>query len=393
MKMRVQAGLILLAAAVMGLASCDHYVCGSGPVLNSSGCTAGTSSLNGGGTTSGTPAALEYFIDTGSIGAASLDTSNNYNLIPNFTSPQQNTLDFDGMTIVQQQWLYVDLMSSIEAYSIDGTTGDLTAITGSPWPSGNIESSCFITDPAGKFLFMCGANQEQVTVFAINQSTGALTTVGVFSTGFDAIQATTDGLGKFLYVTAGNLGSTVAVFSIGSSGSLTPIVGSPFSISIAQLEGEPTGKFLVGVTGNGANNGFTTDNHVYVFAINQTTGALTPVLGSPFATTYTPGSLVVHPSGTFVYTFNETVSVTSPMEGFQFNSTTGTLTPLANSPFTTLEVAAGIFDQSGAYLFMNPDSTLTVATVDTTTGALTSISSPIPDVGSVAGDWAVTDPQ
>ena len=104
----------------------------------------------------------------------------------------------------------------------------------------------WLRDPAGKFLFLLGADADEVSVFTIDQTSGALTLVGTSPVGVGfAEQATTDGLGKFLYVTAGNLGGSVAVFSIGSTGALTPVAGSPFAIRIAQLEGEPSGKFLL----------------------------------------------------------------------------------------------------------------------------------------------------
>lgn len=242
-------------------------------------------------------------------------------------------------------------------------------------------------------MFVTGANDDQVWVFAINQTTGALTTVGSFSTGIFGGEAATDGLGRYLYVTAGNLGSEVDVFSISPTGSATPgslTLVATQTISIAVLQGELTGNFMLGVTGNGANNGVGSDNHIYVYSINQSTGALTQ-FGSPFATTYIPSTLAVHPSGTLVYTFNQTVSGPSPMEGFTFTS--GLLTPLASSPFSALTAPDGVFDQSGAYLFMRQGTTLIVASVDTT-GAVTSIGTPITNAGNpVAQSQAATDPK
>ncbi len=374
----------VVVLATMWLVGCGHYTCGI--TFGSSTCT----SSGGGNVQGGTPAAFDYFEDSGTLGGAILNTAGKFILIPNFVSPPQTLSGIGGMVIVQKQWLYMALTGGlqIQAYSINGGNGALTAISGSPFSSPDTDA--ITSDPAGKFLFLSGANDNQVTVFAINQTNGSLTTVGSFPTGFFAGEATTDGLGRFLYVTAGNLGSVVAIYAIGPTGSLTPVAGSPFSISIAQLRGEPTGKFLLGITGNGANNGFTSDDHVYVFSIDQSTGLLTPVTGSPFATTFTPADLAVHPNGTLVYTFNQTVSGTSPMEGFQF-TTTGTLTPLASSPFTTLTAPAGTFDQAGAFLFMHPGTSLSVAGVNTITGALTSIGTPITGVGSAVG-WAATDP-
>jgi 6-phosphogluconolactonase (cycloisomerase 2 family) len=389
MKIRVLLSSVVVLT-MMWLVSCSgHYTCGI--TFGSSTCSPGPGGIGqGGGGNTGTAAAFDFFVDGGEINAAILDTSANFGLIPNFVPPPLTTGGVGGMVIVQKQWLYVSLGTSIQGFSINGTTGALTALTGSPFPTNSTESSAITADPAGKFLFLSAANDHQVAVFAINQTTGSLTMVGLFPIGFFAGEATTDGLGKYLYVTAGNLGTEVAAFAIGSTGSLTPVAGSPFSINIAELKGEPTGKFLLGITGNGANNGSTSDNHVYVFSIDQS-GAITQLTGLPFATVYIPSTLTVHPNGTFVYTFNQTVTGTSPTEGLQFDPTTGALKFLPGSPFTALTAPSGQFDQVGNNLFMHPGTSVSVASVNTTTGALTSIANPIANVGSGVG-WAPTDP-
>jgi hypothetical protein len=388
---RAVVSLVVMISAAMLVTGCGHYVCHT--TFGASTCTPAGTGIGGGTTGTGTPAAFDFFQDTGSIDAASLDTSGNFSLIPNFVSQNPTgSGGFGGLVIVQKQWLYAAYGSQIEAYSIDGTTGALTPLTTSPFVYSGTEAYSSTTDPAGHFLFVTGANDDQVWVFAINQTTGALTTVGSFSTGVFAAYPATDGLGKYLYVTAGNLGGAVDVFSISPAGYLTPLAGNPFSVAVAVLQGEPSGQFMLGVSGNGANNGIGSDNHIYVYSINQSTGALT-LVGSPFATTYIPSTLAVHPSGKFVYTFNQTVSGTSPMEGFNFSA--GVLTPLAGSisPFTAITAPAGVFDQSGAFLFMHPGTSLTAASVDTTTGALSSVGTPITNAGNpVAQSWAATDP-
>jgi hypothetical protein len=399
MTIRVRGFLtVITALAMMGLASCDHYNCNSGATFGSSSCTPSGSGLGGGGGALNA-AAFDFFLAAGgldgSLDAAFVDTSSNFTVIPNFVSRTvTGSGGFGGMVVVQKQWLYLAYGTEVDAYAIDRTTGALTPLTTSPFVYTGTEAYSSTTDPGGNFLFVTGANDHQVWVFAINQTTGALTTVGSYPTGIFAAYPATDGLGKYLYVSAGNLGGAVDVFSIspaGSStpGSLTPLAGNPFSVAVAVLQGEPTGQFMLGVSGNGANNGVGSDNHIYVYSINQSTGALT-LVGSPFATTYIPATLAVHPTGKLVYTFNQTGSGTSPMEGFTFNA--GVLTPLASSPFTAITAPAGEFDQSGAYLFMHPGTSLTVAGVDTTTGALTSIGTPITSAGNpVAQSWAVTD--
>ena len=90
-----------------------------------------------------------------------MDTSSNFTLIPNFVSPPQTrTGGFGGMVIVQKQWLYLAYGSQIEAYSIDGTTGALTAITGSPFVYSGTEANSSTTDPAGNvFISNWGKRQ------------------------------------------------------------------------------------------------------------------------------------------------------------------------------------------------------------------------------------------
>jgi 6-phosphogluconolactonase (cycloisomerase 2 family) len=398
---------ILLGAAILilgiGMSGCSNKGCstatpgsaGAGSGGTSGGATQSTGACTLGGgnpTATGSPAAFAYYENQGTIGATMLDTSGNFGQLVNFANPPGSFQALGIMVIAQTKWLYQVVGLQLEGYSINGRTGALTAISGSPFGLSGTEVASLATDSAGKFLFVCAANNDQVEVFSIDQTSGALAPVGTFATAGFAAQATSDGLGKYLYVTAGNLGGTVDVYTIGSTGQLTPIAGSPFFISIATLRSEPTGKFLIGVTGNGANNGVIIDKNVYVFSIDQTSGALSQVTGSPFATSSIPANVAVHPNGTLVYTFNGTVNGATPVEGFQLDTTSGALTALAGSPFSGMVATAGFFDQSGAFLFLHPVGNIEVAGVDPKTGVLTAIGSPVTGVGNSTQAWAVTDP-
>jgi len=393
-KILLGAASLILAIAMSGCSStkgCPTATPGSaggtsagasgGATQSTGACTVGG---GGGGnpTATGKPAAFAYYVNQLMIGATVVDTSGNFGQLLGFANPPSSLQALDTMVVAQTKWLYQLVGSTLAAYSINGGTGALTAIPGSPFPLSSTEVASLSTDSAGKFLFVCAANNDQVQVFSINQTSGALAPVGTFATAGFAAQATTDGLGKYLYVTAGNLGGTVDVYTIGSTGLLTPIAGSPFFINIATLRSEPTGNFLVGVTGNGANNGVgTPDNHVYVFSIDQSTGALSQVSGSPFATTLIPADLAVHPNGTLVYTFNGTVNGLTGVEGFQLDTSSGQLTALAGSPFNGMVAPHGFFDQSGAFLFLHPSDKIEVASVDSATGALIAVGSPVTGVG------------
>ncbi|MFL6307796.1 MAG: lactonase family protein [Candidatus Sulfotelmatobacter sp.] len=398
-KILLGAASLILAIAMSGCSStkgCPTATPGSaggtsagasgGATQSTGACTVGGGGGGGGNpTATGKPAAFAYYVNQLMIGATVVDTSGNFGQLLGFANPPSSLQALDTMVVAQTKWLYQLVGSQLVGYSINGGTGALTAIPGSPFPLSGTEVASLSTDSAGKFLFVCAANNDEVQVLSINQTSGALAPVGTFATTGFAAQATTDGLGKYLYVTAGNSGNTVDVYAISSTGLLTPTVGSPFSISIATLRSEPTGKFLLGVTGDGANNGSGPDNHVYVFSIDQSTGTPSQVSGSPFPTTSIPADLAVHPNGTLVYTFNNVVNSPTPgltpVEGFQLDTSSGQLTALAGSPFKGMVAPHGFFDQSGAFLFLHPSDKIEVASVDSATGALIAVGSPVTGVG------------
>jgi hypothetical protein len=86
---------------------------------------------------------------------------------------------------------------------------------------------------------------------------------------------------NFLYTNDDQFAGTVSAFSVHADGTLTPIAGSPFGTGGI---GSSDGLFAntIGIVGTFlfASNDFSRD--ISVFTINATTGALTPVPGSPF---------------------------------------------------------------------------------------------------------------
>jgi hypothetical protein len=68
------------------------------------------------------------------------------------------------------------------------------------------------------------------------------------------------------------------------------------------------------------------------YSINQSSGALTTISGSPFQTGEWPGGLTIDLSGRFLYTANFASDNSS---GFAINPLTGALTAMPGSPFAT----------------------------------------------------------
>ena len=306
---------------------------------------------------------------------------------------------------MDEKFLYIPLSNNtLYGFSIDVTTGGLTAVPNSPY---TVDSSGSIaSDPTGHFLFVAGL--AGISVFTVNSTDGSLTLTGgppVSTGGVIPTQMATDGQGKFLYGVQGFPGSEIVAFSYNqTTGALTAVPGSPFQgagFNMAEVAGESTGKYLLGITEQSGLHGGSVDNNVYVFGITQTglsnAGALTPVTPL-FATTASPINIAVSPNGKFVYTFNQdSLGAFGPVQGFQLNSSTGALTPLSGiSPFTGLNAEIGRFDQSGLYLFAVADEpTQNVTgmfpyTADPSTGALTST---FPFFGAPSLVYAVTDVQ
>ncbi len=80
---------------------------------------------------------------------------------------------------------------------------------------------------------------------------------------------------------------------------------------------------------------------VSIFAVNQTTGVLTKITGSPFAAGNSPRSVTYSPDGLFLAVANQN---SDDVSIFSVNQSTGALTEIFGSPF-----AAGTLPSSVAY--------------------------------------------
>jgi hypothetical protein len=431
MTKRVRTVLVLMAAA-MGLASCDHYNCASGANFGSSTCTAAAPGLGSNTTGGSATAAFVFTVDSspsvannsvGSIAGYTLNTSAlTFGATSPYTAPAIPVSDGGaGMVVAQSQFLYAGFGSTgqLFGWTID-TTGNLTTISGSPYAAPFLanfgtaigQSAPMIVNPAGTMLFISDTFHDQIYVYQIGTG-GALTqaTGSPIAVPFSPLNLATDGMGKYLYATNGNIitntGTEIGAYLIGSTGTLTTIPGSPFAFPMWQVQGEPTGQFLIGASGNSLANSGKDDNHLYVFIIAQSgtnAGAITAVSGSPFPTQFSPLSIAVqsNTNGNLVYSFsvNDTNTGFNATEGYQLSSS-GTLTAVAGSPFSNFgEGTWGQFDQSGAFLFdwgsffdQGTNQVITQLTaLDVGSGG--ALSQPTATVTlTTPGFWVATDPK
>ena len=256
------------------------------------------------------------------------------------------------------------------AYMIDGATGALTALSGSPFQTAGFEALSVAADLTGKFAYVAnGPVSNNVSAYTIDAGTGTLTAIpgSPFVAGPDPNFVAVDPTGKFVYVVNRDDG-TVSVYTVNTStGALTAISGSPFSVGPNPRPGaiDPTGKFFY-VPDNDRNS-------VFSYTIDPSTGALTAISGSPFTAGSRPQSMTVDPMGKFAYVANY---FGNSVSGLQINASTGALTPISGSPFSVGTGPRSIaVDPSGrfAYVANSDDGSVSAYTIDASSGALTPI--------------------
>ena len=242
-------------------------------------------------------------------------------------------------------------------------------------------------DPNGKFIYALDQGNSGIAGFAINGTTGALTTLPnefiVSHLGFTATALAPDPAGNFLYASVSVINDEILSLTIHADGSLTPTSSSPFNVAAGQpgqILIHPSGKFLYTPIIN---------NFVGIDAFSiDSTGALTLLQGAPFSVgNGLPNSILsmaLDPAGHFLYALDEINGALS-MSVFAIDSSTGVLTQIQGSPFPadqkfsngTGTGAQGpiVIDPAGKLLYVgcgNPD--MEVFSIDASTGALTAAS-------------------
>ena len=226
-------------------------------------------------------------------------------------SPHASVFDKSG------KFLYVvnGIAAAQITANIVNADGTLTRI-GAPIPTGAHSHNLGI-DPSGRFIYVASQDSNQIFAFTVNQSTGGLTQIpgSPYAGTSGPLDAVVDQTTQFAYVS--NSGGEIQAFMIDpATGGLTPIgvilSGGLFAHTIVI---DHTNNFLY--TGN------INSNNVSGFQINHSSGALTAVQGSPFATGNQPEGVTLHPTDEvlFVTNFGD-----QNVSRFSINSTTGQLT-------------------------------------------------------------------
>jgi 6-phosphogluconolactonase len=296
-------------------------------------------------------------------------------LISNAAVSIQNAND-TAVTVSCAAYSYVTNAAdnTLSAYSIDATTGALqivgtpTATGTSPYATVGVETGYYsgvssIIYPKQYVVFVGNEGSNDVSAFAVNNTTGALTAVpgSPFAAGTDPKAMALYGSSALYVANAGS--NNVSAYSIDEgTGALAPLSPGPSTIATGT---SPTsvvvvpGASVVYVANHGGSN------DISAFSID-----LTRVPGSPFPAGGNPLSLAVGGGGKFLYTANP--DATNPsISGFNIDPTTGALSPLNGSPFPLPVSHYMATDQTGTYLYVTSGANVVGYGIDATTGALT----------------------
>lgn len=295
------------------------------------------------------------------------------------TGPTALAIDASG------RFAYVSNQTSnnVSVFSINAATGELASADADDVTGGMQTTIAADTTPlsvsvdmTGKYVYVANMGANNLSVYSINTVTGALTAIGKISArnapigiamanGATAVSYTP----KAAYVTNAS-SATVSQFTIGTGGALaamptaTVATGTlPRSVTV-----DPFGRFAF-VTNF-------TSNNISVYTINPVTFALTEVIGSPFSAGTWPTSVSVDPSGRYLYVSNYGWPSTGSVSAYSINPVSGTLIPVAGSPFAAGNGSSSIdIDPSGRFVYVTNllVDTISAFSINPLNGVLTKI--------------------
>jgi 6-phosphogluconolactonase (cycloisomerase 2 family) len=278
------------------------------------------------------------------------------------------------------QYLYLASAGDgkVAGFSIDQTSGALATLAGSPYTAGAGASGIPAFSPNGNFLYVVNNADNTVSGWSIG-SNGVLTSVGanVSTGGADPVWITFTPNGNFAYV-SNNGGDSIAAYSVDTTtGVLTALATPTYGVSESpeDLTINSAGTYLYVPMGTGSSPG-----GIQVYSISSA-GALAAV-GPLNQVGIKPLFVDIDPSGQFAYTTSAGTGGTG-VYGFSISSTTGELTALTGSPYATGPAGSGTaaqpqfitIDPSGQFGYTADEGTGTITgfTINQTTGVLTQV--------------------
>ncbi len=293
----------------------------------------------------------------GSNTVSALSVGTNGTLTPIAGSPFSTGGTGDGLgffatnrAVVSGKLLFASnaVSADVSVFTIDPTSGALTSVAGSPFKTGAASGATALAPtPDGKFLMAANSGANTVSVFSV-ATNGVLTLTSQFPTANtpDAAKVSPDG--RFLAVAEPFNNNVVEMFSIAADGSLTSLgtfAGSGISFAeMADVDINCANNMLYASEYNG------TDTIVDAYSIGSG-GTLTAISGSPFSAAGDfSAAVLLSPD-------DKTLFVSNPLGTLAVASVAadGSLSFLAGSPFAMIDPStpAGIATSAdGHFLYV-----------------------------------------
>jgi 6-phosphogluconolactonase len=260
--------------------------------------------------------------------------------------------------------------NTVSAYSVDANTGALT-IVGTPVATGTSPGAIVATSDR-RIVFVADSTSNDVSAYTVDPATGALAAApgSPFAAGTkpEAMIAIDSLAGPSYLLVANAASDTVSLYNILASGALMPS-GSlgPATGPTSPALHDPTsiavrGEFIYVADHDGSND-------IVGFSLSSPG---TTIPGSPFPARGNPLSLAFGAGGLFLYSANPD-PVHPSISGFSVDSSTGALTPLGGSPFPLPVSHNMITDRTGSYLYFTSGANIVGYAIDQNTGALTAL--------------------
>jgi 6-phosphogluconolactonase (cycloisomerase 2 family) len=265
------------------------------------------------------------------------------------------------------------LILSASTYTIGGT---VSGLTGSglvlQYVSGSNVSSSLTISSNGSFAFappVANGTTYSVTVESQPVNPAQMCTVSSGSgavAGSDVtnVSVSCGQSALFVYV-ANELSNNISAYAVSSTtGALTPIAGSPFVSTGSQPD-----SVWVGPGANFLYVANSASNDLSIFSIATGTGLLNPVSTVP--TGVAPYGIVVDPTGSYLYVSNYS---SNDISAYAINASSGALTEISGSPFP-VGVAPTSLTMSGRFLYVANYGSASVSVLheDSSTGALSDV--------------------
>jgi 6-phosphogluconolactonase len=192
---------------------------------------------------------------------------------------------------------------------------------------------------------------------------------------------------------ASNINGVYAYKINQTTGTLTAVSGSPFAADVVAPDGvtvDPTGQLVLVSEACRANTA-----GISVYTINAASGKLTVVAGSPFlppSGTSEPSWVTVDPTGRFAYSANGQSFGTGGITAYSIKATNGKLTLIGMPLPGGTAPQSATTDVIGQYVYMtNNDATIDGYSINSATGRLTALKGS-PFAASVATRGIAADP-